>query len=334
MITNLKSQDDRLHPPDEVANWRESYYFGFHDDMERAVLTYISLSPHKGVVERIIIMLMPEGGRTLVCIQQDPLSHFEDGVLEQGVLQFHCLEPLQRWQLQAEVDCLSIPHGQEISSVLAAAQTEAAPVERLPVAFDLRFEAHMPAYRFPARGWDFLGEGQQHFEQIGKITGWLRIGDKETPFSGLSGRDRSWGVRDWLRHEWYNWINLQFDEGFAISAAFGRVEGQETSGGFVYRDGLLQPITEVVIKAQRDSDDLHLLAGHVRVVTEEGSTFDVQLTPVSFFHAIVAREGKWLNHDCTTLVISRCEERIGRGLADYAQRELISPLAPRQDGIW
>jgi hypothetical protein len=334
MPTSLKSTDDRLHPPGSDTDWRESFSFDLHDDAGRAGMAYITVSPHRGVVDRIVIMFKPQDGKTLVYMQQDPLTHFEDAVLEQGVLQFHCLEPLQHWQLQAEVDCLSLPLGQEISSALAAARTGDAPVERLPVAFDLRFEARMPAYRFPDGAWDYLGPGQQHFEQMGQVTGWLYISDEKTPFVGLSGRDRSWGIRDWLRPEWYNWINLQFGEDFFVGATLSRADGQEASSGFVYQDGLLQPIAQVVIEAQRDPDNLHLLAGQAHIVTEQGQTFEVGFAPLSFFHAVVAREGTWQDHDNVTLVTCRCEGRTSRGFWEYNQRELISPLAPGQGGIW
>lgn len=326
MTTSLKSQDDRLHSPGSAANWRESYYFNFHDAAGRAGLTYISMSPHQRKVERIIMVLMPEEGKTLVRIQQDTLADFKDVALEEGVLQYHCLEPLQRWQLQAEADCLSIPSDQDISSVLATARTESPPVERVPVAFDLRFEAGMPAYRFPDGAWDFLGQGQEHFEQAGQISGWLRIGDEETPLAGLGGRDRSWGVRDWLGSEWYNWINLQFREEFFIGAVLSRAEGQEASCGFVHQGGRLQPIVQVVLEAQRDPDDLHLLAGQARIVMEQGHTFDLDLTPLSFLHITPTRDENWQSHGSETLVTCQCGEQTGRGFAEYIRREPISPL--------
>jgi hypothetical protein len=210
MPTSLKSTDDRLHSPGSAANWRESYYFNFHDAAGRAGLTYISMSPHQRKVDRMIMILLPEDKRTLVWIQQDPLPCFEDGVLEDSILKYHCLAPLERWRLQAEGNFLSVPAGQDISSVIAAGQARAASVEHLPVAFDLAFEGCMPVYRFPPGGWDFLGQGQVHFEQMGWVTGRLRIGAKETPFAGWGTRERSWGARDWIRAEWWNWINLQF----------------------------------------------------------------------------------------------------------------------------
>jgi hypothetical protein len=330
MPTSLKSRDDRLHPLGSDTNWQESYYFNFHNQAGWAGHTYISLAPHKGVVDRIIVVLPPEGGRTLIRMQTDPLSHFGDEVLTEGVLQYHCLEPLQRWQLQTQADCFSIPSVQEISSVLAAAPTQASPVECVPVAFDLRFEAGMPAYLFPAEAWDFLGQDQQHFEQVGQFTGWLRVGDEEISFVGTGARDRSWGIRDWSRCEWYCWINIQFGGDFFIDAALSRVGGQEASTGFVYQDGRLQPIVQVALEAQWDPNDMHLLAGRAWIATGGGQSFDLDFVPLpSFLHVIVAREGNWQNRGSETMLTCHCEGQTGRGFMEYFQMEPIQPLCMR-----
>jgi len=115
-VKPLKPKEDRLHRPTDQLHWRESYYFNFHDAAGRAGLTYLSLSPGRAIAERSTMLMLPEIGQTLVCIQQDPLSRFEDEVLKEGFPQYHCLEPLRRWRISGEADCLAIPPGQEIST--------------------------------------------------------------------------------------------------------------------------------------------------------------------------------------------------------------------------
>jgi len=328
----LEDQDDYLHPPGPVASWRESFFFGFYDQAGRVCLSYLSVAPRPGMVERILILQTPGVGSTLFCRHRDPLQHFRDTALAEGALQVHCRVPLQSWQIRAEAPCLPVPPGQEISSVLAS--TREKPLERIPVAFDLHFEALMPAYRFPAGTWDFLGPGQEHFEQAGSITGWMRIGDEETPCSGLCGRDRSWGPRDWLGYQWYHWINLPLCNDLIISAALGRANGQEVSSGFVYREGLLQPIVQVAVQVDRDPQDLHLLAGAAHVVTGAGQTYELHFAPIRFFHTIVAQGDNWRSHDAYTVVTCRCEGVTGQGFVEYAQREPILEHGPARGGLW
>ena len=334
MTEQLQHQDDFLHPSAGAANWRESFYFGFYDEAGRAGVTYISISPYQRTISHVVILLLPEEGQNLVFMQQEPFSHLENGLLEGGALRFHCLEPLQHWQLQAEVACLSAPRSQEVSSVLAAARTGSAPVELVPAAFDLHFEGRMPAYLYPSGGLDFLGQGQQHFDQMGRVAGHLRIGGEETAFDGLGGRDHSWGVRDWLRHEWYNWINLNFEGDLFVGATLSMVEEQEAGTGFVCQDGQFQSVSAVDVEASRDPGDLHLLTGKIRLPTEQGPPLYLDCSPISFFHTIIARGESWQDHDCVTLVSCRWGERRGWGFWEHARREPVSPPGAGKVGLW
>jgi hypothetical protein len=334
MASLLESADDRLHCPGSAATWRESYFFAFHDAAGRAVMSYISLAPHQGVAERLVMLLLPAEGRTLVWMQQEPLRRFEDAALVEGAVQFLCSTPLQGWQLRAEAPCLSVPAAQEISAVLAAARADPGPFERLLIAFGVQFEASMPAYRFPAGAWDFLGQGQDHFEQMGQVRGWLRLGDQETAVAGPGSRDRSWGARDWLRHEWYQWIHLHLGQDLLIGAALSQADGRESSSGFVYQEGLLQPVVRAAVEAERDAADLHLLSGTLHLATEQGQTLAVDLAPTSFLHTIVARDQVRQNHDTYTALTCRCAGRTGRGFLEYARKEPLPSAAPRQAGLW
>jgi hypothetical protein len=330
----LESADDRLHRPVSATTWRESYFFAFYDQAGRAVLSYISLAPYQGVAERLVMLLLPGEGRTLVWMQQSPLHRFEDAALAEGDVQFLCRTPLQSWHLGADTICLSIPATQEISAALVVARSNPGLFQRRPVAFDVQFESGMPAYRFPAGAWDFLGQGQDHFEQMGQVSGRLRVGDQEVTVAGPGSRDRSWGARDWLRHEWYQWIHLHFGQDLYIGAVLSRADGQEVSSGFVYQAGQLQPILQVAVEAERDAANLHILAGTIRLVTDQGQSLAVDLSPTSFLHTIVARDGTRQNHDSYTGVTCRCAGRTGVGFVEYARKELLSSDTPGHAGLW
>jgi hypothetical protein len=323
-MIRLEPWDDRLHLPGPSHDWRESFYFDFQDDLGWAGLIYLSVSPHEGAVQRVVILLQP-GGDTLVCLQREPLTLIADPVLEHGMVQLHCQEPLRRWRLIAGGVFLSLPSGEELSAALTRARSSNGLARLIPVAFDLQFEAAMPAYRFPTGAWDYLGPGQQHFEQLGQVSGWLRVADKDILVYGTSARDRTWGIRDWLHAEWWHRLNLRFADLYIV-ASLRRVGGRESSSGFLYRDGRLLPIARVRLEAERDPLDLHLRAGRCDVVTEQGDTLTVELTPHAFCHTVVAHQGAWQNHDNVTRVTCRCEGRAGHGFWEYNQREAFNPM--------
>jgi len=330
----VSGEDEKLHSPGSAANWRESYYFGFNGEAGQTGMAYISLSPNQGFVVRMILLLMPDAGGTLVHIQRSPLPKLTEVVLTEGDLQFHCLEPLLRWQLRAEAVCLCIPPTEEISSALPAAQAGAGAWQRVPVAFDLCFETRMPAYRYPTGAADFLGNDQEHFEQMGCVTGRLRIGSTGDSLVAPAARDRSWGVRNWLRPEWYSWMHLNFGPDLLIGAVIGRAEGHETSSGFVYQGGLFQPVLRVDLEADRDPHDLHLRSGRARIVTGQAQTLDLDFDPLSFFHIILAREGGEQSHDSVTALACRYGEHLGRGLLEGERREPMPSRAPGVTGLW
>lgn len=324
---------DRLHTPGPAQNWRESLFFGFFGEKGQTGMAYVSLSPNKRMAVRMIVITMPKSEKALVCLQQETLPIHEDAVLERGALQFRCLAPLHRWRLQADVVCLAVPNSGELTSVLAAAQADPAGVERVPVAFDLRFEARMPAYRYPDNALDFLGRGQQHFEQMGKVSGWLRTDSAKAPFSALASRDRSWGVRDWLRPESYTWAHLAFEK-MCVGAVLGRSQGGERSSGYVYRDRRFDPIARVVMNTDHDPRNLHLLSGGARIVTAAGKELEVVFEPLSFFHVILARGGATQCHDSVTTVICRCDGQVGQGVLEHERREVLAQSPRKKAGVW
>lgn len=326
--------DEGLHTPGSAQNWRESYYFGFFGEEGQTGIGYISLSPNQRTVVRMILIMMPKGEKTLVYLQEEPLSAYDGVVLENGDLQFRCLAPLQLWRLQAEAVCLVVPSSGEITSALMAAREDPSGVQRVPIAFDLCFEARMPPYRYPDGALDFLGQAQQHFEQMGKVSGRLRIDGEEAPIEASASRDRSWGIRDWLRPEWYKWVHLGFEGDTYIGAVFGRSRGRETSSGFVYQDGRFHPIARVVMDTHHDPESLHLLSGRAQIVTETRKEVDVVLEPRSFSHFILARAGATQCHDSVTTVICKCDGQIGKGVLDHEHREVLSRSSPEKAGVW
>jgi hypothetical protein len=137
---------------------------------------------------------------------------------------------------------------------------------------DLAFQAAMPPYLYPAEALDFMGSHTQHYEQVGRWTGSVRVGDDAIHrVTGLGVRDHSWGVRDWLRAEEWYWVNVLDPDAYLV-LAYGRTEGGDWTGsGFIHTHGVTDPLRQVSVEAQHDNDTT-MLVGEARVEarTEDG----------------------------------------------------------------
>ncbi len=327
-MSDSKSPEDNLHAPTQASNWRESFYFNWHDSAGRAGLTTIAVWPNQHMVDRITVLWL-EDGEILASVQQDPLAGSDANALAGSTtISFHCREPLHHWQLQAETEMVHLPPGQELFPALAAIRGGTIPGRYSHVTMDLSFQGRMPAFGFLPEWWAFLGQGQQHFEQAGAVTGRLCVDGEEKPFAGWGGRDRSWGERDWLRPEWWCWINLQLEPDLFVGAILSRAEGREVHGGYVYQDGMLQPVQQVELQAHRDEHDLHLLSGHARVITGVGRPIEIDLEPEGFLHTTIGQGDGYRGHCAETVVKCRGEGRMGRGIVEYERKE----KSPWHDG--
>jgi hypothetical protein len=126
---------------------------------------------------------------------------------------------------------------------------------------DVQFEAFHPPYAY---GSDPRGCPKycatDRVEQAGRVTGTLRIGDRVIEVNGTGHRDHSWGTRDWVAFQQYEWFVGQV--GTEASVHFWRLNaaGKEQIRGYVFRDGLMSLVDTV--KVDVDYDDQYLQTGY------------------------------------------------------------------------
>jgi hypothetical protein len=135
------------------------------------------------------------------------------------------------------------------------------PMQSATVTFDgdrlslsYRFVGTHPAYLYSTHR-----EGSPQFfaddryEQSGRVTGELRIGDKVIPLDTTAHRDHSWGTRDWESILHYKW--LVCEAGPTSAAHFFDIQalGRRFLRGYVYRDDLMSELVDV--ECTFDHDD-------------------------------------------------------------------------------
>lgn len=119
---------------------------------------------------------------------------------------------------------------------------------------DFSFEAFHPPYSYGAdpRGCPAYC-ATDRIEQAGRVKGTLRLGDKEIVFEGTGHRDHSWGTRDWIPFQQYEWFVGQ--AGADTSVHFWRFNalGKEHMRGYVFKDGLMSRVESVKVDVAYDA---------------------------------------------------------------------------------
>lgn len=145
---------------------------------------------------------------------------------------------------------------------------------------DVTFEAFHPPYSYGAdpRGCPKYC-AVDRIEQAGRVRGTLRIGDRVIEVDATGHRDHSWGTRDWVPFQQYEWFVGQV--GTNVSLHFWRFNalGKEHVRGYVFKDGLMSGVDTVCVDV--DYDERYLQTGYRasiidragRATSVEGSVF-------------------------------------------------------------
>jgi hypothetical protein len=133
------------------------------------------------------------------------------------------------------------------------------------VEFD--FEAFHPAYAYGSdpRGCPSYC-ATDRIEQAGSVKGTLRLGDRVIEFDATGHRDHSWGTRDWIPFQQYEWFVGQV--GTDISVHFWNLNalGKRQVRGYVYKDGLMSRIDTVDVDVTYD--DQYWQTGYTATVVD------------------------------------------------------------------
>jgi hypothetical protein len=139
----------------------------------------------------------------------------------------------------------------------------------------LRFEDFHPRYDYLSlvKGPPMPDGTSHHFECAGRMTGQVRIGDRNVTINALGYRDRSWGPRSWGTLRSTRWWPCVF--GPDLSAHLLAVvtdEGRYMTFGYVLRDGVPFTMTSSDIVASIDADAISPRSGHACFALDNGET--------------------------------------------------------------
>lgn len=142
----------------------------------------------------------------------------------------------------------------------------------------LRFEDFHPRFDYHsivAPGGKLAGAAH-HFEVSGRMTGRVRIGDREVGIDALGYRDRSWARRDWSTNRGTRWWPCVFGPDLTTHIIHLVRDGGVMKVGYVWRDGETIAIVDSDVVVQIESDALTPRAGEGRLVLENGEELHVR----------------------------------------------------------
>lgn len=257
--------DEQLHPPSADPSWQESYYFNWSTaDGATFGLTRIGFNPSTRTADALLIIVdegrvshvYPSVGTSMT---PGEMTERAERGLTVGNLTFTMREPLTRWHIRL--------------------------TGRVEV--DLTFTALAPPHDYPMPEaspdpqQDSRTSDAHHFEQTGRVHGWVSTGGHRRDIDALGQRDKSWGVRDWSAISGWDWITGQFGPDFAFNATLSLVHDRGEPTGFVMRDGVNHALVDVTVDYQWTSTPHVPRTARLTLVEEGGRAHRIHATALT-----------------------------------------------------
>jgi hypothetical protein len=304
MERSISAGDERRHRPGPEPLWSESWYFDFASaDGTLGGFIRLGLYPNLGLAWYWAYLVGQD--RPLVAVRDhevDPPKSRSLEVRGEGLWSaLNCEIPLDHWSIGLEAFAVAM------DDPLDAYRGEVG--DRIPLGFDLEWEAHMPVYPLP---------GVTRYVQPSDVHGVILLGAESIDFSGLGQREHSWGVEDWWTVP-RCWIAGRLSDGAAVR---GEVVGDRAAPldttGYVSQDGSLGSVESVSVdtvvggNGLPESASLHL------------DQLSLVVTPLG--HApmpLEAQDGRRAR-----LARALCRFEAGDGRAGVGWSEWLQPDAP------
>jgi len=316
-----------LHTPSEYYHWNESFYFNFNDP-KRGIggWTRIGILPNQD--SDMGAMMLYAGGSRILATLQTGRSVDEGSKLSLGDLYYHRLEPLSKWRLVFEGDMMDIDNARKLPEL----KPENLPSQKVEV--NLNFEGIAPCFNFRNADARALAEmlvnagtrlkdlrqlskvSSEHYEQVGRISGSIKIGNRDISFQGGGHRDHSWGIRDWSAPRLWTWLTCQFGDELAFNLSRVAIASVDVFNGFITRDGNNYPIRRAALETEFEDDGITQKRLRFKMEDTGGGAVEVTGEALIVIPLHLESEGhRTLVNEALTEY--RLEGRTGLGISEY-----------------
>jgi len=244
-------------PKSNDPEWNESYYFIFYDQNSRiGGMSRLGFKPNKKEGMTFFFLFLSDGS-VGVFHANDDACNYPNLLKVQNV--HHAYQGGENWHYVFEGPMLIFDRPENFASVQ---ENPDVITDLVGAKIDLKFKAHSDTYEYSehmtAESLE-IGKksGDFHWEQIGKVSGTIVIGENEFVIDDCIGqRDHTHGIRDWTGiGNWFYFV-VWFNENLAINpAAVIMDDGRIGSGGFIFRSGENIPIKTIRLLEHKYRED-------------------------------------------------------------------------------
>jgi hypothetical protein len=254
-IPHFGGAHDCPHTPNEDPTFQESSLFVWHD-LKAGVGGFWRLGqePNVSALNSCFGIFADDGLRFRSNKTGAPMSPADRGETHMGVGR----------ELRVELDTLSVKAD--------FPDCEAA----------LQFEDFNPRYDYMALIGVEMPEGHtgHHFEVSGRMTGRVRLGDREVEIDALGYRDRSWGGRHWDVMRGTRWWPIVFGPDLCVHTMVSVMKnGDLASWAHIIRNGEVSVTSDVSVLATIEGDAISPRSALARMTFPNGETIELVHEP-------------------------------------------------------
>ena len=263
LVKPLTDDDEKKHDLLEVLglseypkNWNESWYFNFISK-PISCITRISFKPLEGASSLLCVILLDD----------KPVDTYIDQITIEGLpdkignkrCNYILIEPHKKWHIEFQ----DRKYGLKFDAFGRFKP------------FDY-FEGRKTE-EFSTEYLDLLDTAaQRHYEQACICKGTLtrRKSGETIDFDVLGHRDHSWGVRNWVFLDRWNWISAQFEDR-TVNIARIEVKGHLLIGGFISTEDGNKSVKDVQITTETKEDGKTPVSSTFKITDSDGKTIKV-----------------------------------------------------------
>jgi hypothetical protein len=244
-------EHEQVQPRGEHESHNDSVYFNFAAPEDCGIVggvVRIGLRPNEGYSEASLVMPRRDGG-VVFHYKRSPLTAADHpagaSAWNSGAMRLAADEATRRWRLtyagdEARLVADTRAFGDDPGGTWRAS-------EPLRCEFDFEWTADFPMHVLSPAGNLMPGEqeiayGKNHYEQFGRITGELRLGDQTWTLAAAPAfRDHSWGPRIWESAPNQDFVTVYLDDGRRVVAVAHRTDDGEDMHGILFAPGDVEP---------------------------------------------------------------------------------------------
>jgi hypothetical protein len=279
------SLEDLTHTPtSKDPEWNESYYFIFYDKKNQiGGMSRLGFKPNKKEGMTFFFLFLPDGSIGAFHTTDDA-SNYPVSLNVENVHYDYLGGDNWRYAFEGPMLILDRPENfakvQENPEVIT---------DLVGARIDVRFRPHNETYEYSknmtAESLE-IGKktGDMHWEQIGKVSGSVQVGEKEFVIDDCIGqRDHTHGIRDWTGiGNWFYFV-IWFNENLALNpAAVIMEDGSIGSGGFIFKDGENIPIKTIrLLEHSYEEDGIFPISTELEITDFKGQEYNLKASPGS-----------------------------------------------------